>query len=241
MTTDPAVALLLFLLLCSVLLVGPFCPAWLEWQHPTDRLALRPAPPAEPAPDIRSDRAVTLARHTHFRTIEAPVIVFGQRRTAPSDTAGQPVPLHDHPLTPHAPLPGAQPWGDGGWRVEGNCTLLGHRHWRGSLVVTGVLAVGAGALVQGDIKAHRGIVIGEGAVVTGSVISDSGVRVFCDAVIGGPVLAETVLELGSGARLGSPQAPTSVSAGTLLVDDGVLVHGSVQAAQAGQVRGTAWA
>ena len=147
----------------------------------------------------------------------------------------------DHPLAPHAPLPGAQPWGDGGWRVEGNCTLLGHRHWRGSLVVTGVLAVGAGALVQGDIKAHRGIVIGEGAVVTGSVISDSGVRVFCDAVIGGPVLAETVLELGSGARLGSPQAPTSVSAGTLLVDDGVLVHGSVQAAQAGQVRGTAWA
>ena len=87
MTTDPAVALLLFLLLCSLLLVGPFCPAWLEWQHPTDRLALRPAPPADPAPDIRSDRAVTLARHTHFRTIEAPVIVFGQQRTAPSDTA----------------------------------------------------------------------------------------------------------------------------------------------------------
>lgn len=241
MNTDPTLALLLFLLVCSALLVGPFVPAWREWQHPTDRQALRPAAAADPPPNIRSDRVVALARNACFRGIEAPVIVFGRHRAAPSVPAGRPVPLHDHPLTPHAPLPGAQPWGDGGWRVEGDCTLQGHRHWQGSLVVTGVLAVGAGALVQGDLKAHQGIVIGMGAVVCGSMVSDQGIRVFCDAVIDGPVLAESLLQLGGGVRLGHPHAPTSVSAGHMLMDDGVVVHGSVQAAQVGLVRGLSWA
>ncbi|OSZ65793.1 polymer-forming cytoskeletal protein [Hydrogenophaga sp. IBVHS2] len=241
MNPGPELALLGFLLLCGVLLIGPFAPAWLEWQRPTDRQALRPAAAAEPLPEIRSDRVVAMARHASFRGIEAPVIVFGRHRDAPPVTAGRPRPLHDHPLTPHPPLPGAQPWGDGGWRVEGDCTLQDHRHWQGSLVVTGVLSVGAGARVQGDIKAHRGIVIGMGTVVTGSVISDQGIRVFCDAVIGGPVLAESLLQLGAGVQLGSARAPTSVSACDMLVDDGVVVHGSLQAAQAGLVRGPSWA
>lgn len=241
MTYAPTLTLLLFLLVCSALLVGPFVPAWREWLHPTDRQALRPAAAADPPPDIRSDRLVALAHNACFRGVEAPVIVFGRQRAAPSVSAGRPLPLHDHPLTPHAPLPGAQAWGDGGWRVEGDCNLQGHRHWQGSLVVTGLLSVGAGAWVQGDVKAHRGIVIGMGAVMEGSVISDQGIRVFSDAVIGGPVLAESLLQLGSGVRLGSPQAPTSVSAGHMLMDDGVVVHGSVQAAQAGLVRGASWA
>lgn len=241
MSTDPGLALLWFLLLCSLLLIGPFAPAWLEWQRPTDRQALRPAAAEDPPPDIRSDRVVALARHACFRGIEAPVIVFGRNRDAPPPPAGRTVPLHDHPLTPHPPLPGAQPWGDGGWRVEGDCALQGHRHWLGSLVVTGVLSVGAGAWVQGNVKAHRGIVIGMGAVMDGSVISDQGIRVFSDAVIGGPVLAESLLQLGAGVQLGSVRAPTSVSACDMLVDDGVVVHGSVQAAQAGLVRGPSWA
>lgn len=241
MSATPMAATVLFLLLCSVLLVGPFCPAWLEWQRPTDRQALRPAAAADPLNDIRSDQLVLMPRNACFRCIEAPVILFGRHRAAPSVFAGRSALLHDYPLAPHAPLPGAQPWGDGGWRVEGDCTLLGQRHWRGSLVVTGVLAVGAGALVQGDVKAHRGIVIGQGAVVTGSVISDQGIRVFCDAVIGGPVLAESLLQLGGGVRLGDLQMPTSVSAAELLVDDGVVIHGSVQATQVGLVRGPLWA
>ncbi len=241
MNPGPELALLWFLLLCAVLLIGPFAPAWLEWQRPTDRQALRPAAAAEPPPEIRSDRVVALARHARFRGIDAPVIVFGRHRAAPVASADGPPALHDHPLTLHPPLPGAQPWGDGGWRVQGDCTLQGHRHWRGSLVVTGMLSVGAGALVQGDIKAHRDIVIGAGAVVTGSVVSDQGVRVFPDAVIGGPVLAESLLQLGGGVRLGSPLVPTSVSATTMLMDDGVVVYGSVQAAQAGLVRGPSWA
>lgn len=240
MNPDPALALLLFMLLCGLLLVGPFVPAWREWQRPTDRQALRPVP--ERAPQIRSTRVVVLDRNACFRDIEAPAIVFGHHRPTGLATDRDRAPLHDHPLTPQAPPEHARRWGADGWRIEGDCAVLGHRHWRGSMVVTGVLTIGVGALVEGDIKAREGIVIGEHAVVTGSVVSDNGIRMFSDGTVAGPVLSESLLQLGGGVRLGSREAPTSVTARVMLVDDGVVVHGSVQATQVGLVRGaTAWA
>lgn len=348
MTSNPALAMVLFLLICAALLAGPFYPAWREWQRPTDRQALRmahgddsqaslsrllrqqmttllgsgsplayesleqalargtsPQSGTHPRPvfiartshaehrihsrgpvwaagdlqlrqdselnevlaeghlvlgpntrvrawahadktlllgeacvvaqQITSDHGVALARGCCFHRIQAPVILFGRPR-AHERTASDP--LHQR-LPVHPPPAGARPWGPHGWRVDGDCIVRDGHHFNGSLVVTGVLSVGKGALLEGDVKAHQGIVIGARAHLTGSVISDNGIRVFEEAVIAGPLVSESVLRLGAGVCLGSLQAPTSVSASVILADDGVTAHGSVQAVQAGLVWGPA--
>lgn len=187
------------------------------------------------ARDLSSERGISVAWACCFERVQAPVIVFGQpgiRGRSGKDRSSPPLPAHE-------PLPGAQPWGRQGWRIDGDCVIQKGRHFTGSLVVTGLLSIGADAVVEGDVKAHQGVVIGARAQVTGSVFSDNGIRVFDEAVIGGPVVSESLLQLGAGVHLGRLHAPTSVSANVILADNGVLAHGSVWAVQAGLVWGTA--
>ncbi|MFW5331247.1 hypothetical protein [Hydrogenophaga sp. ZJX-1] len=198
------------------------------WAHAEKTLLLGES--SVVARDLSSEHGVSLAWACCFERVQAPVIVFGQPGTR--DHRSRPA------LPPHEPLPGARPWGRQGWRIEGDCVIQKGRHFTGSLVVTGVLSIGADALVEGDVKAHKGVVIGERAHVTGGVFSDNGIRVFNEAVIGGPLVSESLLQLGAGVHLGSLRAPTSVSANVILADNGVLAHGSVCAAQAGLVWGT---
>lgn len=195
-----------------------------------------PTPAAEPDAPGSIDAApqgLAFAQGSCFQQIDAPVIVFGHP-VSPDHTA-----THPHRRPAHAPINGAQRWGLHGWRVAGDCVIQGGQHFTGSLVVTGLLSIGKGACVEGDVKAHQGVLIGEHARVTGSVVSDQGVRLFDDAFVGGPLVCETLLQLGSGARLGSLHAPTSVSAAVILAGDGATAHGSVRASQAGLVWGQA--
>lgn len=198
------------------------------WAHAEKTLLLGES--SVVARDLSSEHGVSLAWACCFERVQAPVIVFGQPGTRDRSRPA---------LPPHEPLPGAQPWGRQGWRIEGDCVIQKGRHFTGSLVVTGLLSIGADALVEGDVKARKGVVIGERAHVTGSVFSDNGIRVFDEAVIGGPVVSESLLQLGAGVHLGSLRAPTSVSANVILADNGVLAHGSVWAVQTGLVWGTA--
>lgn len=217
-------------LACGHLVLGPHSRVR-AWAHADKTLLLGESCVA--ARHLTSDHGIALAHDCCFQWVQAPVIVFGRPRT------------HQHPdkdlrklrLPMHAPLEEAQPWGRDGWQVDGDCIILGGQRFNGSLLVTGVLSIGAGALVNGDVKAHKGIVIGERAHVTGSVESDHSIRVFNEAVIGGPLVSESMLQLGIGVRLGSLSAPTRVSAKVILADDGVTAHGSVRAAQAGLVWG----
>lgn len=203
------------------------------WAHADKTLLLGESCVA--ARRLTSDHGIALAHDCCFQWVQAPVIVFGRPRT------------HQHPdrdlrqrrLPAHAPLKDARPWGPQGWQVDGDCIIQGGQRFTGSLLVTGVLSIGAGALLEGDVKAHKGIVIGEHAHVTGSVVSDHGIRVFNEAVIGGPLVSESMLQLGVGVRLGSLRAPTRMSAQVILADDGVTAHGSVRAAQTGLVWGLA--
>lgn len=204
-----------------------------SWAHADKTLLLGESCVA--ARRLTSDHGIALAHDCCFQWVQAPVIMFGRPRT------------HEHPdqdlrkrrLPAHAPLTDARPWGKDGWQVDGDCLIQGGQHFTGSLLVTGVLSIGAGALLDGDVKAHKGIVIGEHAHVTGSVVSDHSIRVFNEAVIGGPLVAESMLRLGVGVRLGSLRAPTRMSAQVILAEDGVTAHGSVRAARAGLVWGLA--
>ena len=174
---------------------------------------------------------IAVARGCCFQQIEASEIVFGEPGLRSQHGDG-----FEHVFLPaHPPIAGAQPWGLNGWRVDGDCSIQNELHLSGSLVVTGVLLIGRGARVDGDVKARQGVVIGAGAQVNGSVISDSGVRVFDGAFVGGPLVAATLLQIGADVRLGKPLSPTSVSAAVILVGEGTTVHGCIEATQVGLI------
>lgn len=180
---------------------------------------------------VSSSGDVQLDRGCCFERVHAPVVRFGrgtraQRADAPRRMQAD-----------FAQLPGAVKRSDALWRVEGDCTLPEGCHFSGSLVVTGTLSIGAATLVEGDVKARKGVLVGPGAQVTGSVICDNGIHVMQGAEIGGPMVSETHLLLAAGVRLGGPQAPTTVNAGAIIAQEGVVAHGTVWARQAGVVWG----
>lgn len=202
-----------------------------DWAHADKTLLLGESSVA--ARQLSSGRGIALASGCCFERMQAPVIVLGRPHARRRTEAHGP----REALPPHPPLPNARPWGAGGWRVEGDCVIEKGHCLTGPLVVTGVLSIGADARVEGDIKAHRGLVIGAHAEVTGAVFCERGIRVFDEADIGGPVVAGGLLQLADGVRLGSLAAPTSVHADVILAGDGVMAHGTVWASRAGLVWG----
>lgn len=182
---------------------------------------------------VSSARSIDLARHCCFERLHAPTLRFGQL-----PLPGTKAPVSSQPTWHRLRrIPGAQRWGDGAWRVDGDCDIPAWHHFCGSLVVMGVLRVGDGALVEGNVKAHQGIHIGPGARVTGAVVCEGGIHLLQDAVVGGPLVSETHVLLHTRSRVGAPDAPTTVSATHILIDRGVTTHGTVWARDAGVVLG----
>lgn len=181
---------------------------------------------------VSSEGVLRLARGCCFERVHAPEVRFGKPRE------GGPQP-HTPTLAEgdFGELPGAVRRGEKLVRVDGDCTLPPHTRFRGSLLVTGVLVIGEGTVVEGDVKARKGIQVGRGARVTGSVICENGLHVLQDACIEGPVVSETHLLVAAGARLGRPHTLTTVSASALIVEEGVVAHGTVWARRAGVVWG----
>ncbi|MBS3997829.1 MAG: polymer-forming cytoskeletal protein [Hydrogenophaga sp.] len=199
------------------------------WAHADKTLLLGESSVA--ARQLSSGRGIALAWGCCFERMQAPVIVLGRPHARRRSDAQAP----DAVLPVQPALPRATPWGANGWRIDGDCVIEKGHHFTGSLVVTGMLSIGAGALVEGDVKARRGVVIGAHAVVRGAVFCERGIRIFDEADIAGPVVGGDLLQLGDGVRLGSLAAPTSVNADAILAGDGVIAHGTVWAARAGLV------
>lgn len=122
--------------------------------------------------------------------------------------------------------------------VRGDCELADDTIYHGSLVVTGILTIGSRTKVIGDIKARKGLLVRDGASVQGAVTCDKYIHVFSDASVQGPMLSESDIVLDLNAVIGLPEAPTSVSARNILVNEGVIVHGSIWAHDIGMVRQT---
>lgn len=180
---------------------------------------------------ISSAHTVDLAHGCCFERVQAPMVRFGQPMTSPpgSGVEGKQTDLQQ--------LPGAVRCAEGLFRISGDCMVPDMCRFTGSLIVTGVLSIGAGSVIDGSVKAHQGILIGPGACVTGSVVCDNGVHVLSGASVGGPLLSETHLVLGAGARLGSAAAQTTVSADFIIAEAGSEAHGTVWARKAGAVWG----
>lgn len=122
--------------------------------------------------------------------------------------------------------------------VRGDCELASDSIYHGSLIVTGVLTIGHGTTVIGDIKARKGLLVQEGASVQGAVTCEKDIHVFSEASVLGPLLSERDIVLELNAAIGLPEAPTSISARNILVSEGVIVHGSIWAHDIGMMRQT---
>ena len=104
-----------------------------------------------------------------------------------------------------------------------------------NIVTRGRLHIGAGAQMLGSVKSHQHMTLEAGVNVEGSLISASTMRIGPDCRITGPVIAERGITIESGTRCGSVQVPTTVSAPTIEIEDGVTVFGTIWARIEGQV------
>lgn len=109
---------------------------------------------------ISAGVAIELDSENWFERLHAPMVHFGSGRTwesAPEEAMQTPA--------SYADLPGAVRQTPLLFLIRGDCALPPASIYRGSLVVTGFLTLGAGTTVIGDIKARQGLSVGPGAWV----------------------------------------------------------------------------
>ncbi|MES2509021.1 MAG: polymer-forming cytoskeletal protein [Pseudomonadota bacterium] len=180
---------------------------------------------------ISAGAAIELGNETWFERVQAPVVHFGSGRGRAA-TAG----ARDQQPADYADLPDAVCQTPSLYIVRGNCNLPAGRIYRGSLVVTGFLVVGRGTTVVGDIKAREGISIARDAEVRGAVTSEKRIYMFNESLVSGPLVAEGDILIGANAVIGHTDAPTTISARNIIVEDGVVAHGAVWAHEVGMVK-----
>jgi len=183
------------------------------------------------------DRACVLGRATAAGEIRLGVEVEFQRMRARRIVVGAaPEPAEPQGLTEIA-IDGTALDIDARFvRVDGNLNIAPRSRVSVSLIVGGDVTVGALAAIDGGIKSHGRVVIGRGAQVNGAICAVRAVRLEAGAAAAGPVLSEDVIELAYGARVGTPEAPSTVSAERIILEEGAVVCGTLWARQVGATR-----
>lgn len=180
---------------------------------------------------VSAGMAIELGEEAWFERLQAPVLRFGPR----ASPALPPAPADQAPAS-FAGLPGAVRQTASLFLIRGDCELPAGKIYSGSLIVTGFLTVGERTTVTGDIKSREGISIGQGAWVQGAITCEKRVYVFKDARVAGPLISERDILIGANALIGQPDANTSVSARNIIVENGVVVHGTLWAHEIGMVK-----
>lgn len=200
-----------------------------DWAHADGTLRLGPGSIA--LRRISAGQAIELGNEAWFERLNAPVIRFGRSSAGaqpPSGTEQTPASLAD--------LEGAIQQSPELFLVRGDCALPPARIYRGSLVVTGFLTIGAATTVVGDIKARAGLSIGHRAAVQGAVTCSKRIYIFKDARVWGPVISESDVLVGANALIGLANAQTTLTARNVIVEDGVMLHGTLWARDIGMVK-----
>jgi cytoskeletal protein CcmA (bactofilin family) len=169
---------------------------------------------------ISSDREIQLASGCAFQRLNAPRIVLGHSCAEGTDVGSG----------------GLSPTQATGRRlVDGDLEIQPGEIVSANIVTRGKLHIGAGAQVLGSVKSHEHMVLEAGVHVEGSLISASTMRIGPNCRITGPVIAEREIAIETGTRCGSDRVPTTVSAPTIEIEDGVTVFGTIWARAEGQV------
>lgn len=200
-----------------------------DWAHADGVVRLGPGSVA--LRRVSAGSAIELGNEAWFERLHAPVLRFGSRISS----ALLPTGAEQTPAS-YADLPGAIQQTPLLFLIRGDCALPAGRIYQGSLVVTGFLTVGAATTVIGDIKARQGVSIGHRAAVHGAVTCEKRVYAYKESRAWGPVVSESDILIGACAVIGLPDAPTTVSARNVIVEDGVVMHGTLWAREIGMVK-----
>lgn len=169
---------------------------------------------------ISSDREIQLESGCAFHRLNAPRIVLGNSYAEEADIGAETAPTS---------LPGGRRLVDEDLEIQIGEIVSAN------IVTRGRLHIGAGARVLGSVKSHEHMALEAGVHVEGSLISASTMHIGPDCRIAGPVIAEREIAIEAGTRCGSVRAPTTVSAPTIKIADGVTVFGTIWARTEGQV------
>jgi len=180
---------------------------------------------------VSAGKAIHLGAEARFERLHAPVLRFGSRVSSVLPPAGA-----EQTPGSYADLPGAVQQTPFLFLIRGDCALPAAHIYHGSLVVTGFLTIGAATTVVGDIKAREGLSIGHRAAVRGAVTCEKRVYAYKDSRAWGPVVSESDILVGACAVIGLADAPTTVSARNVIVEDGVVMHGTIWAREIGMVK-----
>jgi predicted acyltransferase (DUF342 family) len=180
---------------------------------------------------ISAGAAIELRTQAWFERLHAPLLRFGSYvSSALPPKASEQLPAS------YADIPGAIRQTPELYMIRGDCALPAGKNYQGSLVVTGFLTIGEATTVAGDVKAREGASIGPRAAVLGALTCEKRIYIFADARVSGPVISESDLLIGASAVIGLPDAQTTVSAANIIVEDGVMVHGTLWAHEIGMVK-----
>lgn len=169
---------------------------------------------------ISSDREIQLESGCAFQRLNAPRIVLGRSDAQETNPSAETAPL--------SPPVGRR-------LVDEDLEIQAGEIVSTNIVTRGRLHIGAGARVLGSVKSHGHIALGAGVHVEGSLISASTMHIGTDCRITGPVIAERGIAIDTGTRCGSVRTPTTVSAPTIEIADGVTVFGTIWARTEGHV------
>lgn len=101
------------------------------------------------------------------------------------------------------------------------------------LVVEGDLMLAEGAVALGAVKATGHLTLCGKVRVQGAAFGMGGIDMGTDTWCAGPLVSEGHVQMRAQAAVGTPDKPTTVSAGTLLLHGGVRIHGSIWSRQGG--------
>jgi hypothetical protein len=169
---------------------------------------------------ISSDSEIQLESGCAFQRLNAPRIALGHPDAEAIDVTPE--------TAPNSPSGGRL-------LVDEDMEIQAGEIVETNIVARGKLCIGAGAQVLGNVKSSQHMTVEAGVRVEGSLISASTMHIGSGCRIVGPVIAERGIAIETGTRVGSVQAPTTVSAPTIEIADGVTVFGTVWARTEGQV------
>jgi cytoskeletal protein CcmA (bactofilin family) len=170
---------------------------------------------------VSSDSLIRLHANCSFLRLNAPRIEVGRAVNReqglpdsgiPSNAGVLPRFLHDGDFEVHA-----------GQIISSN------------MVIRGRLLLRSGARICGSVKSLDDMVLADGVSVEGSLIGARKLSIGPHCTIHGPVVAERELSIATGTRCGTWEHPTTVSAPSIEVEEGVLVFGTLWARERGQV------
>ncbi len=168
---------------------------------------------------------ITFARRARFRKAIAPEIRFGRQREA-----------QDARNTADTVASFSPPARSGDQPGNGHDLAIPALHtMKGDLVLSGVLKVGDGCHLIGRIRADKGVILGQDVRVDGAIHSGGEILIGARCCISGPIVSIASIEADTGCLFGSKEAPCTVSAEIILIGEGCVAYGTVQALRHGEV------